>query len=84
LKLFAWKSYIRTIDEKAISMQKRSKFTLFVAMPIVAALWFVGWTFFWAGSNRRKAQKSQKLLRGDLSFALVAAEDIVLDNVSVG
>jgi hypothetical protein len=81
LKLFAWKSYIRTIDEKAISMQKRSKFTLFVAMPIVAALWFVGWTFFWAGSNRRKAQK---LLRGDLSFALVAAEDTVLDNVGVG
>jgi flagellar basal body-associated protein FliL len=39
-------------------VRKRTLILLF--LPIILIIWTIGWTFFWAGSQRQTTQKQPK------------------------
>jgi hypothetical protein len=62
------KSYINSFN-LAASMRKRNRVVLFLLMPIVFFMWFIGWSLYWIGS--REDAKSRKTSgQNELTFTV--------------
>jgi len=55
-------------------MRSRNRFTAFLVMPLVVIFWFIGWSLFWIGSRKRRAQPVRKVAHDELRFAVLMPE----------
>ena len=41
--------------------EKRNRAVVLLMVPIIIVMWFVGWSLYWIGSQKRKLKKARKL-----------------------
>jgi hypothetical protein len=67
------KSYINPFSLTAL-MRKRNRAALFLILPIIIFIWFLGWSLYWI-SSRGKVVKPRKIIdRKDLTFTVLVPE----------
>jgi len=55
-------------------MRKRNRVTLFLLIPIVVFIWFIGWSLYWIGS-REDAKPRKMPEQNELAFAVQMPEE---------
>ena len=55
-------------------MRKRNRVVLFLLIPIVVFIWFIGWSLYWIGS-RENAEPRKPSSQNELAFAVQMPEE---------
>ena len=67
------KSHINSFNLTAF-MRKRNRVIMFLLMPIVVFIWFIGWSLYWIGSKEHA--KPRKIPdQNELTFAVQMSEE---------
>jgi hypothetical protein len=67
------KRYIDSFNLTAF-MRKRNRVALFLLMPTVVFMWFIGWSLYWIGS-REDAKPRKTSDQNELTFTVQMPEE---------
>ena len=67
------KSYINSFSLTAL-MRKRNRIALFLILPIVVFIWFIGWSLYWTGSRKESAKPKEISDQKELTFTVLMPE----------
>jgi hypothetical protein len=68
------KSYINSFSPTTL-MHKRNRVALFLMLPIVIFIWFVGWSLYWIGSRREVGKPRKNIDQKELTFTVLMPEE---------